>query len=153
MLGAVAVGSAAACAFVIGVLVHEGPAGAGVWAGIIGALTGVIAAAAAIWMAVPPSPEVALPPEFKVPEWVISRPLELVAIVRALAGRRGAAVGITTGLHGAGGFGKTTLALMACADQRVRRRFGGRVYFVTLGRDVRDPAAVAAKINDLIRLW
>ena len=53
---------------------------------------------------------------------------------------------------GAGGFGKTTLAQMVCADRRVRRRFGGRVYLVTVGRDVRGAAAVAAKVNDVIKL-
>ena len=61
-------------------------------------------------------------------------------------------MGITTGLSGAGGFGKTTLALMVSADRRVRRRFGGRVYLVTVGRDVRGAAAIAGKVNDVIKL-
>ena len=61
-------------------------------------------------------------------------------------------MGITTGLYGAGGFGKTTLARVVCADGRVRRRFGGGVFLVTVGRDVRGPAAVAAKVNDVIKL-
>lgn len=73
-------------------------------------------------------------------------------MVSALARRRAGLVGITTGLYGAGGFGKTTLARMACADPRVRRRFGGRVFFVTIGRDVRGSAAIAAKVNELIEL-
>ena len=68
------------------------------------------------------------------------------------AGGRAGTVGITTGLYGAGGFGKTTLARMVCADRRVRRRFGGGVYLVTVGRDVRGAAAVAAKVNDVIKL-
>jgi WD40 repeat protein len=41
---------------------------------------------------------------------------------------------------------------MAAADRRVWERFGGRVYLVTIGRDVRGPAAVAAKVNDVITL-
>ena len=41
---------------------------------------------------------------------------------------------------------------MVCADRRVRRRFGGRVYLVTVGRDVRGAAAIAAKVNDVIKL-
>lgn len=49
-------------------------------------------------------------------------------------------------------FQVTTLARMVCGDRRVRRRFGRRVYLVTVGRDVRGPAAVAAKINDVIKL-
>jgi hypothetical protein len=52
-------------------------------------------------------------------------------------GRGGGAVGITTSLEGAGGFGKTTLAAYVGAHPRVRRRFRGRVYTVTIGRDVR----------------
>jgi WD40 repeat protein len=95
---------------------------------------------------------VELPPEFQVPGWVVDRPAELTAVVRALGDRRAATVGITTGLFGAGGFGKTTLALMVCADPRVRRSFRGRVYLVTVGRDVRGAADIALKVNDVIKL-
>jgi WD40 repeat protein len=151
VLGIAAVGSAA-CAFVIGVLVHKGLADAGVWAGVVGALAGVVAAAAALWGVVPRASKVPLPPEFEALDWMVSRPEELTTIVRALVGGRARTVGITTGLYGAGGFGKTTLAQMACADRRVRRRFGRRVYLVTVGRDLQGSAAVAAKINDLIKL-
>ena len=63
-----------------------------------------------------------------------------------------ATVAITTGLHGAGGFGKTTLAQMVCADRRIRKRFPGGVFSVTVGRDTRGAAAVAAKVNDVIKL-
>ncbi|WEH12200.1 NB-ARC domain-containing protein [Streptomyces sp. VNUA24] len=62
-----------------------------------------------------------------------------------------AMVGITTGLHGAGGFGKTTLAHMVCAHRRVRRVFRGRVYVVTIGRNVRGRAAIAAKVAEATR--
>ena len=93
-----------------------------------------------------------MPPELEVPDWVVDRPAELAAVVRALVDAGAGTVGITTGLYGAGGFGKTTLARMVCADRRVRRRFGGRVYLVTVGRDVRGAAAVAAKVNDVIKL-
>ena len=152
MLGLVVAGSAAACAFVIGVLIHKGLAQATAWAGLVAALAGVVAAAAAIWMLVPRPSKVLLPPELEVPDWVVDRPAELSAVVRALVGGRAGTVGITTGLYGAGGFGKTMLARMVCADRRVRRRFGGRVYLVTVGRDVRGTAAVAAKVNDVIKL-
>ena len=86
------------------------------------------------------------------PEWVVERPTEVAAVAQALVGGRARAVGITTSLQGAGGFGKTTLALMVCADRRVRHRFGRRMYMVTVGQDLRASAALAAKINDVIRL-
>ena len=68
----------------------------------------------------------------------------------ALMPGRGRTVGITTGLHGAGGFGKTTIAQIVCADRRVRRRYRGGIFPVTVGRDVRG-AAVAAKVNEVIK--
>jgi NB-ARC domain len=92
------------------------------------------------------------PAELTMPDGVVDRPAELSSIVKALAAARSGTVGITTGLYGAGGFGKTTLAQMVCADRRVRRRFGGRVHLVTVGRDVRGAAAIAAKVNDVIKL-
>jgi hypothetical protein len=152
VLGLVAVVSAAACVFLIAVLVRKGLAQAGSWAVPLGTLAGIVAAAAAVWAVVPRRSKVLLPPELEVPEWVVERPGEMAAVVTALVGGRAGTVGITTGLYGAGGFGKTTLAQMVCADRRVRRRFGGRVYLVTVGRDVRGTAAVAAKVNDVIKL-
>jgi WD40 repeat protein len=74
----------------------------------------------------------------------------LMSVVQALVGGRAGTVGITTGLYGAGGFGKTTLAEMALRDRRVRRRFRGRVYLVAVGRDVRGPQKIAAKVNEVI---
>ncbi|WP_331758894.1 NB-ARC domain-containing protein (plasmid) [Streptomyces sp. NBC_01544] len=67
-------------------------------------------------------------------------------------------MGITTSLWGAGGFGKTTLATAVCARWRVRWRFRSRlfrlrprIYPVTIGRDVRGRAAVAAKVVEVTR--
>ena len=152
MLGfAVAVGLAA-CAFLVAVVVGQGLVRASLWAAVLGGLAGVVAAVTAVWAVVPRPSKVLLPSELEVPEWVVERPGEMTAVVAALVGGRGGTVGITTGLYGAGGFGKTTLAQMVCADGRVRRRFGGRVYLVTVGRDVRGAAAVAAKVNDVIKL-
>jgi len=42
-------------------------------------------------------------------------------------------VAITTALRGAGGFGKTTLAVALCQDKQVRRLFDDGVLWVTLG--------------------
>ncbi len=55
-------------------------------------------------------------------------------------------------LTGAGGFGKTTLAKVVCADKKVRKHFKNRVYFVTMGRDERSRASIASKVNQVIYL-
>jgi len=80
--------------------------------------------------------------------WMVDRPAEVDQIVAALR-RSAGTVGINTAVHGAGGFGKTTVAKMVRADRRVLRRFRGRVYWVTLGRDV-GKQALAGLVNGLI---
>ncbi|MET9243242.1 NB-ARC domain-containing protein [Nonomuraea sp. NPDC003709] len=89
-------------------------------------------------------------PSFRVPprdpEWV-DRP-ELAMITAAL--RRGSApVGLTAGIVGAGGFGKTSLAAEICHRREARRRFKGGIIWVTLGRD-RTGAELASLINDVV---
>ena len=59
-------------------------------------------------------------------------------------------VALTTGLVGAGGFGKTTLAARVCRDQMIRRRFRGGVVWVTIGRDLAG-AALAERISEVSR--
>jgi hypothetical protein len=81
--------------------------------------------------------------------WMVGRPIEVDQIVAALR-RGGSMVGVSTALHGAGGFGKTTVAKMVRLDRRILRRYDRLVYWVTLGRDTRR-GALADKINDLIR--
>ena len=152
VLGVVAVAGAATGAFLVVVLVRKGLSQAVSWAALVGALVGIVGAAAAVWAVVPRPGSTLRPPEVQVPGWVVGRPAELAAVVKALTGPRAGTVGITTGLYGAGGFGKTTLAQMVCADPRVRRRFRGRVYLVAVGRDVRDAEAIAARVNDVIKL-
>ncbi|MFF3645352.1 NB-ARC domain-containing protein [Streptomyces sp. NPDC002564] len=90
------------------------------------------------------------PPAGAVPDWVVDRG-EASEVIAAVCGRRRRTVGITTALEGAGGFGKTTLADMACASPRVRRLFRGRVFVVTVGREVRSRAAIAAKVAEATR--
>lgn len=133
---------AAACPLVI----------AGLWIGILAALAAVVAAGAAIWPLITAQPKALPPPEMRVPGWVIDRPTEIAQVITALIDGKGRTAGITTALEGAGGFGKTTLAKMACMDRRVREHFGGRIYPVTVGRDLRTGAALAAEVNDVIRL-
>ncbi|GAA4192844.1 hypothetical protein GCM10022252_34900 [Streptosporangium oxazolinicum] len=87
---------------------------------------------------------------FLVPErqagWV--RRTELDDVVSTLTMRGSGTVGLTTGLAGAGGFGKTSLAVEACHSDEVRRRFGGGVIWVTVGHD-RAGADIAALANDV----
>ncbi|MFI6730332.1 NB-ARC domain-containing protein [Streptomyces atratus] len=90
------------------------------------------------------------PSASSVPAWIVAR-AEAVDVITALRARQRGTVGITTALEGAGGFGKTTLAEVACADRKVRRRFRGRVFIVTVGREVRGRAALAAKIAEATR--
>jgi hypothetical protein len=150
LVGAATAG-AAACAVLVMDAFGQGPAQASYWAAILAAVAGVAAVPAAVMALLPQPTRIPLPPELQVPAWVIERPAELNAVVESLvSGTR--TVGITTGLHGAGGFGKTTLAQIACADRRVRQRFGGRVFLITVGRDLRGPATISAKINDVIKL-
>ena len=130
----------------------QGLGQASLWAGVLAAVAGVVAAVAAVWALLARPPRVLGLPGLEVPEWVVGRPAETGQVVAALMGGPNAVVGITTGLYGAAGFGKTTLAQVVCADRRVRRQFRDQIFPVTMGRDVRRPAAVAAKINDVIKL-
>src|SRR5690349_5908895 len=79
----------------------------------------------------------------------IPRPELMAPLLDALqAAEISATVGVTAALHGAGGFGKTTLALAACHDESVRRKFPDGILWVTIGEQL-DGAALAAVINDL----
>ncbi|WP_433796836.1 NB-ARC domain-containing protein [Actinoplanes sp. CA-252034] len=94
-------------------------------------------------------PLAVVPAEERPESWIVERPLEVDRIVDALCRRGSRTVGVTTALQGAGGFGKTTVAKLARSDRRILRRFGDRVYWVTLGRDARR-GVLTDKINDLI---
>ena len=91
-----------------------------------------------------------VPAEQRPEPWVVDRPAEVDQIVAGLRRRSGATVGVSTALHGAGGFGKTTAAKLVRSDPRILRRFGDLVYWVSLGRDAR-PSVLTDKVNDLIR--
>ncbi|MFC6084101.1 NB-ARC domain-containing protein [Sphaerisporangium aureirubrum] len=80
------------------------------------------------------------------PEWV-DRP-ELATVAEALR-RRSAPVGLTAGIVGAGGFGKTALAVEVCHRRDVRRWFKDGIIWVTVGRD-RVGAELASLINDAV---
>jgi NB-ARC domain-containing protein len=61
-------------------------------------------------------------------------------------------VGITTAIHGAGGFGKTALAIEFCYDGQVRERYPDGVLWTTMGEEI-DAAGRLARVRDLIRWW
>ncbi|MFG1682761.1 NB-ARC domain-containing protein [Nonomuraea sp. NPDC049269] len=79
--------------------------------------------------------------------WVV-RP-ELADLVQQLRIKGSGMVGITTGLVGAGGFGKTSLAAAACHNNQIRRHFSGGIVWITVGQE-RSNADVATLLIDII---
>jgi hypothetical protein len=65
----------------------------------------------------------------------VARPELMKDLVEAVTRQGASAVGMTTGLWGAGGFGKTTLARLLAHRQDVRDRFPDGVVWVTVGED------------------
>ncbi|WP_182607750.1 NB-ARC domain-containing protein [Streptomyces alkaliphilus] len=84
------------------------------------------------------------------PEWVVDRD-QLSTAARALLRRRWRKPSDTVLICGAGGFGKTILATMVANHRGVRRRFPGGIDMVTIGRAVRGPRAIAAKVAGTAR--
>ncbi|MGC5013385.1 NB-ARC domain-containing protein, partial [Streptosporangium sp. DT93] len=76
------------------------------------------------------------------------RRTELDDVVSALTARTSGTVGLTTGLAGAGGFGKTSLAVEVCHDDETARRFTGGVFWVSVGRE-RTGADIARLADDV----
>jgi WD40 repeat protein len=117
-----------------------------------GATAGVAGAGLLVWQAqrVYERGLAELVPAVERPErWVVGRPGEVGQVVAALRDRSVRTVGGTTAVLGAGGFGKTTIAKMVRANPRVLREFRGRVYWVSVGRDVGKPG-LALLVNGLI---
>ncbi len=79
---------------------------------------------------------------------MVERPELGGRLVAALTAPGSAVVGLTTGLHGAGGFGKTRLATWACHRPEIDRRYPGGLLWVAVGQEVRG-ADLAVRINDL----
>ena len=82
----------------------------------------------------------------------VARPEPAEDLVSALLSLEAGAVGVTTGLVGAGGFGKTTLARMVAHDQRIRAHFTGGVVWVTVGEEAAGPD-LASKLVSTARLF
>ncbi|MFE4688365.1 NB-ARC domain-containing protein, partial [Streptomyces sp. NPDC056721] len=117
-----------------------------VWVGVLGALAAVVAVVLAWMQSNPPAVanDPSPPPLPAVPAWFVDRHQTREAVDEVCRGA--GEVGITTSLSGAGGFGKTTLAIAVANHWRVQRQFRSRIYTVTIGRDVRGRSAVAAKV-------
>ena len=76
------------------------------------------------------------------------------ALLQDGAGDSGCAttLGITTAIHGAGGFGKTALAIELCYDEQVREKYPDGILWTTMGEEI-DPSGRLARVRDLIRWW
>ena len=71
-----------------------------------------------------------------VPEGFVERPEEAAEVLSAICGQPGAAVGVTTALGGAGGFGKSALAAWVSHRPEVTAAFPDGVLWITLGQDL-----------------
>ena len=70
------------------------------------------------------------------PEGFIQRPREFEQLIaQLLDAKRENPIAITTALQGAGGYGKTTLALALCHDDQVIGAFDDGILWVTLGQN------------------
>jgi len=65
---------------------------------------------------------------------------------------RGTTVGITTAIHGAGGFGKTALAVELCYDPVVRARYPDGVLWVQMRDNLNDDGRLK-EVRDVLRRW
>ena len=81
----------------------------------------------------------------------VARPGLMEDLVAAVTRPGASAVGMTTGLWGAGGFGKTTMARLLAHRDEVRERFPDGVVWVTVGEDAAGPE-LAEKITNVVGL-
>jgi NB-ARC domain/Domain of unknown function (DUF4062) len=77
----------------------------------------------------------------------VARPGLMEDLVAAVTRPGTSVMGMTTGLWGAGGFGKTTLARLLAHRDEIRERFPHGVMWVTVGEDVAGPELAEKVIN------
>jgi WD40 repeat protein len=84
------------------------------------------------------------------PDIFIERPVEFEQLVKSLLDENREnpkAITTTTALKGAGGFGKTTLAIALCHDDEIQQAFHDGILWVTLGE---NPGDLVGMVSDLI---
>ncbi len=81
----------------------------------------------------------------------IDRPGLIAQLEQAVARSSATAVSMTTGLWGAGGFGKTTLARLLVHRDEIQQRFSDGVLWITIGEDTDGPE-LAEKVTNVMRL-
>jgi WD40 repeat protein len=81
----------------------------------------------------------------------VPRPDLMAELVAAVTQPGTSAVGMTTGLWGAGGFGKTTMARLLVHRQDVRLKFPDGVVWVIVGEDISGPE-LAEKVTNAVAL-
>jgi WD40 repeat protein len=81
----------------------------------------------------------------------VARPGLMEELVAAVTRPGVSAVGMTIGLWGAGGFGKTTMARLVVHREEIRERFPDGVVWVTLGEDTVGPE-LAEKVTNVVGL-
>jgi hypothetical protein len=77
----------------------------------------------------------------------VPRPNEYGALRQLLLSQAEGPVAISAALHGAGGFGKTTLAEALCHDPAVVAHFSSGILWLTLGQ---EPGDAAPRLLDLV---
>ena len=81
----------------------------------------------------------------------IPRPELYNSLIQKLTDSTTHQVAVTAGVHGAGGFGKTTLAAEVSRSEAVRKRFPDGLLWTTLGEQA-NGLMLAEKINDLTEI-
>ena len=142
----------AAVAHMVTAFVLSGWETAAIVADIIAAIAAVVGTVLSVHVLLTNKDGVVLaPPKAGDPEhWMVPRD-EVDQVVHAACGEGRRTVGIVAGLHGGGGVGKTVVARLVSKNKQIEKRFGSRVYFVTIGRGVRTRSEIAAKVAQEFR--
>ncbi len=74
------------------------------------------------------------------------------ALLAGPKGERAGTVGITTALRGAGGFGKTALAMEVCWDERIQLAYPNGILWATMGETI-EASGRLIQIREILRWW